>query len=129
MAVTIVFLRILYISLETAKTGPYSQSFPEGLSLYTVPRLGGDARMLWQIISKDILNPSRRQPFWIVAMLTMNGGLNRIAMSIFGRQRDAVEYITGAPGLSKAKPNGDLYGLRITVPAGVFRSLGWGICC
>ncbi|KAI9779955.1 MAG: hypothetical protein M1839_007111 [Geoglossum umbratile] len=51
-------------------------------------------------------------------MSTMNGGLNRIAMSIFCRRRDAVEYITGAPGLSKAKPNGVLYGLRITVPTG-----------
>ena len=51
-------------------------------------------------------------------MLTINGGLNRIAMSIFGRQRDTVEYITGAPGLNKVKPNGDLYGLRITVLAG-----------
>ena len=39
-------------------------------------------------------------------------------MSIFGRQRDTVEYITGAPGLSKAKLNGNLYGLRITVPVG-----------
>jgi hypothetical protein len=51
-------------------------------------------------------------------MPTMNGGLNRIAMNIFGCQGDVVEYITGAPGLSKAKPNGDLYGPRITVPAG-----------
>jgi hypothetical protein len=67
---------------------------------------------------KNTLNPSRHQPFWIVAMPTINSGSNRMAMSIFGRQRDTVEYITGALGSSKVKADGGPYGLRIIVLVG-----------
>jgi hypothetical protein len=48
-------------------------------------------------------------------MPIINGGSDRMVMSIFSRQRDAVEYITEVLDLSKARLNGDQYSLRITM--------------
>ena len=48
-------------------------------------------------------------------MPTINGGSDKMLTSIFGRQRDAVEYIAGVLSLSGAGRNGDQYGPRIIV--------------